>query len=223
MNQIKGFREIESSLRKIDKILDQLGKRREWVLKNSRGILSLTKKAIVFTQYEEVEKAKKLIRKAEGKLKKLNERAKPDLLKYLTPVEAEYVEAVCFMSIVGELKIPRFEELSVQPAAYLLGLLDCIGEIRRKILDELRKENIEKARSLFRVMEAIYTRIMPMTIYDNLVQGLRHKVDIARNLVEDTRSLLTEEIGRRELMKKLSDLERQWKKKVLSSNKVREL
>jgi translin len=45
-------------------------------------------------------------------------------------------------------------------------------------------------------MEKIYGLVYPLSIYDNLVGGLKRKLDVAKMLIEDVRSLVTEESRR---------------------------
>jgi len=45
-------------------------------------------------------------------------------------------------------------------------------------------------------MEAIYNAIYPFAVYDNIVSGLRKKLDVARMLIEDIRAVVTEESRR---------------------------
>lgn len=57
----------------------------------------------------------------------------------------------------------------------------------------------EDAKNLFGIMEEIYGLIYPFAIYDNLVNGIRRKLDVNKMLIEDVRALITEE-SRRESM-----------------------
>ena len=52
-------------------------------------------------------------------------------------------------------------------------------------------------------MDDIYGSIYPLAVFDNLVPGLRKKLDVSRHLIEDVRSMMTEEERRRVLMKRI--------------------
>ena len=66
----------------------------------------------------------------------------------------------------------------------------------------------EDAHMHFNFMEHIYSLIYPLAIYDNLVGGLRRKLDIAKILIEDVRVLLTEESRRENMIRAIERLER---------------
>lgn len=103
---------------------------------------------------------------------------------------AEYCEAVIFFHIATGADIPSYKELNVSPRPWVLGLADCIGELRRMLLNSVMSGNIRKAEELFSVMEGIYNNIM---LFDSpeSVLPIRRKQDIARSLMEKTRADLT--------------------------------
>ncbi len=71
---------------------------------------------------------------------------------------------------------------------YVLGLGDVVGELRRIVLDMLRLGRASDAEALFKRMEEIYESLSLLIIPNALAPGLRPKVDVARKLVESTRS-----------------------------------
>ena len=60
-------------------------------------------------------------------------------------------------------------------------------------------------------MEKIYGLLYPLSIYDNLVGGLKRKLDVAKMLIEDVRSLVTEESRRQSLMAAVERLENRFR------------
>src|ERR671919_435766 len=87
-------------------------------------------------------------------------------------------------------------------------ILYCIGEIKRMIYDMVRYGKYDKAESLFIVMQELYSDVYPFAIYDNIVNGIRKKLDVSKILIENTRELITEESRRSMLigsLKKLND------------------
>jgi translin len=99
------------------------------------------------------------------------------------------------------------KELRVTGESYLTGLLDCVGEIKRLVYDRMRSGNEKDAEKLFAVMEEIYGAVYPFAVYDNIVAGLRKKLDVARMLIEDIRAVVTEESRRRALIDAVGRLE----------------
>jgi translin len=52
----------------------------------------------------------------------------------------------------------------------------------------------------FEIMENLYLFLYPFAVYDKIVKETRKKLDVNRILVEETRSALTEEIRRANLI-----------------------
>jgi translin len=82
-----------------------------------------------------------------------------------------------------------------------------VGEIKRLVYDSMRADNGRSAESLFAVMEEIYGAVYPFAVYDNVVSGLRKKLDVARMLIEDVRAAVTEESRRKALMEAVGRFE----------------
>jgi translin len=100
-----------------------------------------------------------------------------------------------------------------------MGLLDCIGEIKRMIIDKIRSEGTSNVTALFELMDKIYGIIYPLAVYDNLMPGLRKKLDVSRILIENVRAIITEEKRRTIMIEKIEEFE---KKITASQNSKRE-
>ena len=122
--------------------------------------------------------------------------------------ETEYVEASAVLALARGKKIPSREALRSSPEAYLLGLLDTVGEAKRLVLDSIMQGKMTKAKGYFAVMEDLYSICSPMAVYDHVVNGTRRKIDVARMLVEDTRGLLAEEVRREAMAASMMGLQR---------------
>jgi translin len=72
----------------------------------------------------------------------------------------------------------------------------------------MRSGNEKDAEKLFATMEEIYNAIYPFAVYDNIVAGLRKKLDVARMLIEDIRAVVTEESRRKALINAIDSLEK---------------
>ena len=94
------------------------------------------------------------------------------------------------------------------PESYVLGLLDCIGELKRQVFDKIRIDNIDEATRIFEIMENLYLQLYTFSMYDKVVKEARRKIDVNRILVDDVRSVITEEKRRTELIKILQKLEK---------------
>ncbi|MCP8318428.1 MAG: RNA-binding protein [Candidatus Methylarchaceae archaeon HK01B] len=208
------FEQIEESLSEISRELDEVEGNREKLLRESRDVISLSAKAITDIHSMDLKNASSKIDKAKELLEELRKFGTQDLHRYLIVPETEYVEASALYSIAMKKPIPSDKELEVTNVSYLLGLLDTIGEIKRRIYDEIRRGKSSEASELFTIMEQLYILLLPFAVYDRLAQGLRRKLDVARILIEDTRSAVTEEARRSKLIKSIEKLS-----KRLSSNK----
>lgn len=105
------------------------------------------------------------------------------------------------------------KSLEVSDISYVMGLLDCIGEIKRMIIDKIRMEGTTNINTLFELMDKIYGIIYPLAVYDNLMPGLRKKLDVARILIENVRAIITEEKRRTIMIEKIQEFE----KKIMTS------
>jgi translin len=83
-----------------------------------------------------------------------------------------------------------------------------VGEIKRLVYDRMRSGKGKDAEKLFATMEEIYNAIYPFAVYDNIVSGLRKKLDVARMLIEDIRATLTEENRRKALIEAVDSFEK---------------
>ncbi|TLY05748.1 MAG: RNA-binding protein [Thaumarchaeota archaeon] len=187
---------IQGSLEEIDKGLKDVQQRREKLIKGTRDVVMLCSKSIIDLHRSQVDDAKNKMEEAKAMLKDFRKYAKADLYRYVSVAEQELVEAHALRAVMENTPIPMMHELDVTGPSYLTGLLDCVGEIKRLVYDRMRSGNEKDAEKLFSVMEAIYNAIYPFAVYDNIVSGLRKKLDVARMLIEDIRAVVTEESRR---------------------------
>ncbi len=168
------------------KILEDLDLQREHTYKESRQILISFPKLFVLLHEEKYVEAQDLLSQLEIRIKKLRSEIIPRWQKYLLQAEIEYVEAYAYLSLLQKGRIPSQKDMCVEVDAYLLGLLDCIGELRRAVYDNINKKNYVKASLCFNYMKSILEKIFPLSYFDNVIPSLRHKVDLARKLIEET-------------------------------------
>jgi translin len=142
-----------------------------------------------------LKKAKALIQDSLQELKRLSKVSEeyPELYYggILTPAQQEIAEASILAAIVGGADYPTFAESLISPSAYLLGMADAVGELRRLCLDNLRELKLRESSGAFAKMEEIFQALVEMDYPSGLTPGLRHKVDTARRLVEETRTDVT--------------------------------
>jgi len=197
---------FKDSLEPVSAELDSMVSRREKLLKESRDVISLSAKAIVGIHTGRLEEAEKLLVDVKRLLRDLRKVAGEDLSRYLTQPEAEYVEASVLRCIAARRPIPRHRALGVSSGAYILGLLDVIGELKRMVYDSIRRGETRDASNLFNIMEQLYIHLSPYAVYDHVVQGVKRKLDVSRMLIEDTRAAVTEDVRRTEFIKTVNTL-----------------
>lgn len=198
---------VKPSLNKIAKSLNKRQDAREFLLKNTREIITLCSRSIIAVHRDDLATAKKTLKKAETLLKRYRKKTQPGLDRYLITPEQEFVEASCLIAIVEHRPIPSDTELSVMPESYVLGLLDCVGELKRQVFDKIRLGRTDDATRIFDIMESLYLQLYTFSLYDKVVKEARKKVDVNRVLVDDARSVITEEKRRADLIKVLERLE----------------
>ncbi len=201
------LKNVKPSLNKIAKSLSEIQDAREFLLKNTREIIILCSKSIISVHTGDMKSAKNNLKHADVLLKKYKKKATSDLRRYMIMPEQEFVEASSLIAIVEKNEIPSEKELDVMPESYVLGLMDCVGELKRMIFDKIRIGDIDNASRIFEIMENLYLHLYPFSMYDKVVKEARRKIDVDRILVDDVRGAITEEKRRSELIKALNKLQ----------------
>lgn len=187
------MRNIEGIINKIDTHITQKDQTREKALKISREIIIACRKAIQKLHTNDWDTAEQFIADARDNIQRLNEVTKnhSDLLHagFVDNAAQEYVEAQCFYSILQEKDLPDPDSLETTYDAYLLGLGDVVGELRRGALDLVLEGDTDKAYSYLEYMDTIYDALMQFDYPSNLVP-IKRKQDVARSLIEKTRGEL---------------------------------
>ncbi|MBC7813560.1 MAG: haloacid dehalogenase, partial [Burkholderiales bacterium] len=133
----------------------------------------------------------------------------PDLYYqgYTQDALKEVVEAFATYAIVRGHPLPSPQDLDVENDTYLNGLAEAATELRRFILDLLRREedNSEAAERLLNYMDAIYDQLITFDFPDAITGGLRRHTDIVRGVLERTRGDLTNSVRQRRLQVALQD------------------
>jgi len=190
---------IQSSLDDVHQELNSTEERREKLIRGTRSIVILCGKSIIALHRNEIEEGEKRIEEARVLLNEARPYAKTDLERYIADAEMEFVEACMLKSICKGSPLPLREELHVSGPSYITGILDTIGEIKRLVYDRMRIANSEDVVKFFDLMQELHNAIYPLAVYDNLVPGLRRKLDVSKMLTESVRAAVTEN-SRRELM-----------------------
>jgi translin len=98
----------------------------------------------------------------------------------------EAVEAVLLASAATHAVFPGPADLGVDPEHYLLGLGDVVGEVRRRVLDRLGRDDLPGAEAELVLMERLTHSLLRFDTTRAIVP-LKPKQDTARALLERTR------------------------------------
>jgi len=135
----------------------------------------------------------------------------PDLFYagYTQDALKEFVEANVTCALIRNEALQTPEALVVEPATYLNGLAEVVGELRRRILDILRHGYSQEAERLLGYMDEIYSVLVTMDYPDAITNGLRRQTDLARSIIEKTRGDITFSLRGEHLTQAISRLSAQ--------------
>ncbi len=103
----------------------------------------------------------------------------------------EFAEASIVHALTNGGEIPSPDDLGIPASAYIRGLAEAVGELRRRVLDLLRHGYSPEIERLLGLMDDIYAVLVTMDYPDAVTYGLRRLTDIARSLLERTRGDVT--------------------------------
>ncbi len=126
---------------------------------------------------------------------------------FLRDAQKEYAEGSLLLALVTGKPTPSPADLKVDSAAYLNGLGEAVGELRRYLLDGLRRGDLTRGDELLGSMDDIYGVLVTMDFPDSITGGLRRTTDMVRGVLEKTRSDLTLMVRQQALEKKLANFD----------------
>ncbi|MHA1751816.1 MAG: hypothetical protein ACTSYZ_05545 [Candidatus Helarchaeota archaeon] len=187
---------IEEIFDKIIEKLDLKNELREKIIKKSRRIIQNCGKCIKDIHNQKFEEIDKQIRDIEETIESLINEIKENNSEFLYNnniliVYQEYTELKVFYSLINKDEYISFDELNAPITAYLNGLCDVTGELRRYCLDSIRKNDIDNAERALNYINEIYENLTNLNYPSGLIPNLRHKIDVTRSLAERTRSDVT--------------------------------
>lgn len=168
---------------------------RERGLSSSRAAIRSCGNAIRAMHRYEPERAEGLLDEAKAALDEARSALAPhpELLHagFVHDAEKEYAEGWITYSLVTDKGFPTPDQLSVSVAAFMKGMAESIGEVRRHILDLMRRGELKRCEDLLASMDEMYYLLVSMDYPDGITLGLRRLTDIARSIIERTRGDFT--------------------------------
>lgn len=175
--------------------LDATYTAREQGLRDSRRVIRLSANAIRSMHRGEDEEANRLMEEAGALLDSTIDvlTDHPDILHagFVRDAAKEYAEARLTAALGAGIDLPLPEDIGVWVPSYLNGLGEAVGEMRRRMLDLLRVGDLEAAEEVFGRMDSVVELLASLDYPDGMTGGLRRTTDVARSLVERSRSDLT--------------------------------
>ncbi len=176
-----------------------------------RKATSLSKQAILLIHQKRIKDAQEMLESAKEMISSLQKLADecPEIIYggMFSAALQEYSEANIFLMLVKEGRFVTPSEIHVPSVDYVLGLADVIGEYRRLALDNLREGKVEAGEECLKIMDQVFMQLLALDEAYMLVPGLRHKSDIARRIIENTRGDITLEVRRKALEDQLKRVE----------------
>ena len=126
---------------------------------------------------------------------------------YVQDALKEFAEASITYALLTGQAVPGPQELSIDYPAYLNGLGEAMGELRRAILDLMRSGDLSKAEELLRTMDEVYGVLVTVDYPKAITRGLRRTTDMVRGVLERTRGDLTMAVRQQRLEHTLREFE----------------
>jgi translin len=194
--------------------LDEKFAARERALTLSRKVIRCSANAIRSLHRNDLEEAERLMDEAATLVAEasavLVDHGDVRYAGFVDDAAKEYAEARTTYALSLGKPIPLPVDLGVGVAPYLNGLGEAVGELRRRMLDLLRAEQMAEAEATLDTMETIHGLLASLDYPDGMTGGLRRTTDVARALIERSRADLTSTIVqerlRRDLAERLGDL-----------------
>ena len=185
---------------------------REQALPASREVIRFSANAIRAVHRGEFDEASKLLERAAQRLKdtELIRQEAPEIYfaGFMTDARKEFTEAHVTLAVLSGQSLPKPQDLGVEPSTYLNGMAEVIGEVRRYILDSLRRDSFEGCQEFMDVMDEIYSILVTVDFPEAVTGGLRHSTDQMRGVLERTRGDLTMALRQHKLEAQLAQWER---------------
>jgi translin len=183
---------------------------REKALRSCRQIIRYSSDAIRAVHRRDGDKARQFLDSAFELVRELNH----DLARhgkllhsgFIHDAQKEFAEGRITLALIAGEDLPKPKALGVSNASYLDGLGESVGELRRYILDSLRRDDFSRCEELLTIMDEIYGILITMDFPELLAHGLRRTTDTIRAIIERTRGDLTVSLRQKHLESQLNDL-----------------
>ena len=195
-------------------VIEELAERnrdREQALSVSREVIRFSANAIRAVHRGAFEDARELISKGAVRLSDADHIAtsSPSIFNagFMNDARKEFTEANVTLAVISGSDIPSINDLKVDAAAYINGMAEVIGELRRYILDALRRDEVDGCQEFMDIMDEMYSVLVTIDFPEGVTSGLRHNTDAMRGVLERTRGDLTMGLRQHSLEARLAEWE----------------
>lgn len=176
---------------------------REKALPLTREVIRYSGNAIRAVHRQEFNQAGEMLKAARGLLREaekiITTGSELHNTGFLRDAQKEYAEGSITLALINGERLPDPDELGTDYAAYLNGLGEAVGELRRYLLDGLRRGDRSRGEEILQAMDDIYNTLVTIDFPDAITGGLRRTTDMVRGVLERTRSDLTLTMQQQEL------------------------
>jgi len=205
------LKNLETITEKIRTNFEAKNKVRDETLRLSRELIRHCANAIRATHRSEFENATRLLATAKALASEMVDGVADyaDLYHagYTQDALKEFAEANITYALITDRPLPDPDELGVEYAAYLNGLGEAAGELRRHVLDLIRHGELERGEKVLSMMDDIYGILVTIDFPNAITGGLRRTTDMVRGVLERTRGDLTMSLRQEKLQQALRDFE----------------
>ena len=194
----------------INELTEQNGDR-EQALSVSREVIRFSANAIRAVHRGDFDDARELIKKGDARLRDADhiEASSPSIFNagFMNDARKEFTEANVTLAVISGSDIPSISDLKVDAAAYINGMAEVIGELRRYILDALRRDAVDGCPEFMDIMDEMYGVLVTIDFPEGVTSGLRRNTDAMRGVLERTRGDLTMALRQHSLEARLAEWE----------------
>ena len=191
--------------------MEELNQAREVALKRTRELIGMCAKSIRAIHRQEWESAEAQLAIAKTSAETLiagtKEHTELYYAGYTQDALKEYVEAELVYALMRQQLLPTPQTLHVEIATWLNGLAEAATELRRRILDLIRLNQLAEAESLLDKMDEIYSILVTFDFSDAVTGGLRRRTDVVRGVLEKTHGDVTSSVRQNQLQQALQRFE----------------
>jgi len=204
--------ELDAAVEGIRRRLERKNEARERAIPLCRETIRLSATAIRAMHRGEFDRGRELTAKAGRTVAEAGAtlEGEPDIYwaGFVHDAQKEFAEASTLLELVTANRVPAPEAIGVEPAAYLNGLAEAAGELRRHLLDRLREGDVAYCERCLGWMDEIYGQLVTIDYPDAMTGGLRRNTDMVRGVLEKSRGDLTAAARQRALEERLAGIER---------------